>query len=336
MAHLRPYSLKIAPPNKLLKQITSEFGDGQPASYLEIPTDSTSNLLLDSNFTLESWIYIPTDKDSLKNIEIISNHGTSGGFEFNVLGDELALFILSLDYGVIQINHGAKVPFDEWVHVAVSFGLNSTRNVLDVDFYINGTVAGTPPPTKFKGELRFENKNEILAIGGDPYHFYTFREVNLDEVRIWNYKKSDSQISAGYKACLTGQEAGLMAHYTFENINANGDVMDQTSNGNNGTIRFYDDTRKEGGAYACKQKANRISENKIQRVNIYPNPTSGFLTIKTDKSFNQINVLDITGKTVRTFTQPNKQLDVTNLPRGIYILQINHDTHTSSARFIKK
>lgn len=60
---------------------------------------------------------------------------------------------------------------------------------------------------------------------------------------------------------------------------------------------------------------------------IYPNPTIGQLNISTNLSGNYlINLLDISGKTVFT-RQDNfgtSQIDVSQLPKGMYILKISH------------
>ena len=61
----------------------------------------------------------------------------------------------------------------------------------------------------------------------------------------------------------------------------------------------------------------RLQEMKIQ---IFPNPASNLITVKT--KLPQINISDITGKTIRTFEVNNgeKILDISSIENGIYFI----------------
>jgi TRAP-type uncharacterized transport system substrate-binding protein len=60
----------------------------------------------------------------------------------------------------------------------------------------------------------------------------------------------------------------------------------------------------------------------ISEVQIYPNPTSNQLTIATDLAINEIKLIDITGKTIRSIKQDTKVINVADLPSGIYFIQL--------------
>ncbi|HLW30297.1 MAG TPA: T9SS type A sorting domain-containing protein [Brumimicrobium sp.] len=72
--------------------------------------------------------------------------------------------------------------------------------------------------------------------------------------------------------------------------------------------------------YLNNQIAN-IKKNTIE-VAIYPNPTSGFVTLKSIEQIETINVYSIDGKTIQTKSPNSKEinLDLTHLPSGIYTL----------------
>ena len=53
---------------------------------------------------------------------------------------------------------------------------------------------------------------------------------------------------------------------------------------------------------------------------IYPNPTEGDVTIDNDIPFSQIIVMDVLGKIVKTIDNPNNNIDLNALPKGIYQL----------------
>jgi hypothetical protein len=70
-------------------------------------------------------------------------------------------------------------------------------------------------------------------------------------------------------------------------------------------------------------------------VSIYPNPSSGMVTInsKTD-FFNEIKVIDVLGRTVFTSTQVTKQLmiDISYLLPGTYIVKFTSSAGNSGSK----
>lgn len=57
----------------------------------------------------------------------------------------------------------------------------------------------------------------------------------LDEFRIWNFAKSQAQISAQMNTEISGNEIGLLVYYKFDENNLSCDVKDCTSAENHGT-----------------------------------------------------------------------------------------------------
>ena len=69
---------------------------------------------------------------------------------------------------------------------------------------------------------------------------------------------------------------------------------------------------------------------------IYPNPTSSILNIKTRRTIGNISIYDLSGRKIKTNTSNENKVDVTNLPSGIYIIQLTFDNgNEDSLRFIK-
>jgi len=69
--------------------------------------------------------------------------------------------------------------------------------------------------------------------------------------------------------------------------------------------------------------------------NVFPNPTHHFITLTYDKPFTQVEVLDVTGKMIKTFSHTTNQLSVADLPSGLYTLQIIGDDEVAYSKFIK-
>jgi hypothetical protein len=71
---------------------------------------------------------------------------------------------------------------------------------------------------------------------------------------------------------------------------------------------------------------------KLNKFNIYPNPTSSLLNIVGETEINVLEVFDINGKSVIT-KKNSKSVDVQTLPIGIYYLKLNN---AETIKFIKK
>jgi hypothetical protein len=74
----------------------------------------------------------------------------------------------------------------------------------------------------------------------------------------------------------------------------------------------------------------------ISEVQIYPNPTSHQLTIATDLAINEISIIDITGKTVKTIKENTNTINVADLPTGIYFIQFITDEKTITKKLVKQ
>ncbi len=70
-------------------------------------------------------------------------------------------------------------------------------------------------------------------------------------------------------------------------------------------------------------------------VSIYPNPTSDFINWKSSVKINSVEVLDVTGKVLKTNLKDNK-IDVSDLVKGNYILKIKTEIGSESKKFLKK
>ncbi len=71
---------------------------------------------------------------------------------------------------------------------------------------------------------------------------------------------------------------------------------------------------------------------------VYPSPTSTFLNVEANEVVNQVEIIDLTGRTVllSTFEDANQlRLDVSSLSIGTYFVSIVSDEATKLVRFVK-
>jgi hypothetical protein len=106
-----------------------------------------------------------------------------------------------------------------WQHVAGVF------DGADIRIYRNGTLVGTlahPGTGNGTSEVRL----------GAWIGFYLGL---MDEVRVWNVARSESELQASMGSILTGSETGLLAYWRFEGVSGQA-LLDSTANANHGTL----------------------------------------------------------------------------------------------------
>ena len=91
---------------------------------------------------------------------------------------------------------------------------------------------------------------------------------------------------------------------------------------------------KDGGALVALPETvpTNTLNNIEQNISIYPNPTKGIVTI--DATIENYQIIDLVGNVVKTGT--SQVVDVTGLPTGIYVIQVNGVDFSSKAQLIKE
>jgi len=81
-----------------------------------------------------------------------------------------------------------------------------------------------------------------------------------------------------------------------------------------------------------------VTVNDIETVlsfNLYPNPVNNVLNIKMDSDLSQVVIYNLQGQKVKEST--TKQVNVSNLSRGIYLVKIEDENgNIATKKFIKK
>ena len=96
-----------------------------------------------------------------------------------------------------------------------------------------------------------------------------------------------------------------------------------------------DASGKTGSAViTISNQSTGINEIPNSVISIYPNPTSSQLTIATLENIEFI--LDITAKIITIAIPTNNTIDVSNLVKGIYFLQVQTEKGLFNSTFIKE
>jgi Leucine-rich repeat (LRR) protein len=85
------------------------------------------------------------------------------------------------------------------------------------------------------------------------------------------------------------------------------------------------------------QTTTGINELTAANLSIYPNPTSSEITFSNIQSkIESIAIINIRGKAIKTVIPTNNIIDVSDLTKGIYFLQIQTENEIINSKFIKK
>jgi len=109
------------------------------------------------------------------------------------------------------------------------------------------------------------------------------------------------------------------------------------TDGCNGIEGWYVD---EIYVYNCATLAVEDAQ-KQNGIQVYPNPTSGFVTIQNSKNSNlkDVEIYNVAGQLIQRFNvnnAKNASLDMSQLLNGTYILKVNSETESNSVKVIKK
>jgi hypothetical protein len=136
--------------------------------------------------------------------------------------------------------YGSTTPpasVDNWIHIAATYdSVEGTANI-----YLNGTPflttntdAGGSP---ISGLIRDSSEDLILgAVLANAYRQAEFTFGLMDEVRIWNYARTSSQITNDFNILISPEENGLIGYYNFDEDLGSQYVNDLSSYGNNGFL----------------------------------------------------------------------------------------------------
>jgi hypothetical protein len=78
-----------------------------------------------------------------------------------------------------------------------------------------------------------------------------------------------------------------------------------------------------------------ISESELD-FRIYPNPVTSYLQFESSSQIDRLIIKSIDGKVVKNIQNPNSQIDVIDLPNGLYLIQVKSESATKTLKFVKQ
>ena len=107
---------------------------------------------------------------------------------------------------------------------------------------------------------------------------------------------------------------------------------------------YYDNLKSEDVPFNLATSSEpceaALSTNNLTKPNlkIYPNPALDILNIESDVNKNIIRIFDLMGNLVESYDVKDKSIsiNVNQLPKGIYIVEIENEKGKTNSKFIKK
>lgn len=196
-----------------------ESGSSQ---YVSIADASQTGLDITGDLTVEQWIRFETLQDCF----FANKWGTAGnlGWVLNYIHSTTSLsFTVSSNGSTSTTKSVTWAPVvNYWYHVVAVYDASAG----EVDFYVNGQQQGT---TQTGLPTSINNNNQPFVIGINYNGGSGNNEFDglIDEVRIWNTERTQSDIQDNMYVEISGSSSGLQGYWKFNN-----DYTDETSNNN--------------------------------------------------------------------------------------------------------
>lgn len=189
-------------------------------------------------------------------------------------------------------------------------------------------------------EIDFYNKSgttyDIVAVFGISYQTGAIRYGNMSTSQFVN-SGVNATADTWYNLKIIIDKVGNTIEYQI-----NGNSVGTSPLGANKDVNLIDFTFDD---YSTGFNVDNIimsdltlstDETKVRAVvSVYPNPTPDFINILTDDKVNGVQIFDASGKVV-VKSNGDKKIDVRNLHKGNYIINIETSKSKISKKFIKK
>ncbi|MDX2130370.1 MAG: LamG-like jellyroll fold domain-containing protein [Chloroherpetonaceae bacterium] len=240
----------------------------------------------------------------------------------------------------VDTNTQPIANLNEWYHVAATFESGTAR------LYVNGNLLTTQTGLP---AIRTDYAGQVQIGRGFEGYF----NGKIDEVRIWNKARSQSDIQSTAQSILRGNDAGLVAYYTFNENTLNGQGR-QVLNRSTSVSTRHDATSLNGLSFGTELTpiflpptqplSIQLKDTKRQNFFLsqnYPNPFNPATTIQYQLPFGgevKLVVYDMLGREVQTLVNTRQnagsyqaRFNASNVSSGVYFYKLEARSADSRA-----
>ncbi len=185
-----------------------------------------------SALTVEAWINANEWAGSIWGACIISKQGTDPdkGYGFTVGENGRIEFNHSIEEGWTAVQTGQILGLNTWYHIA------GVYNGTEMKLYVNGIEQAS---VGVQGDAT-PGEGVVMNFGDNPTWPGRFFNGKMDELRIWDIARTESEIQQHMSEELTGNEPGLVGYWNM-NEGTGTTIADGSGNGNSGTLLNMDE-----------------------------------------------------------------------------------------------
>jgi hypothetical protein len=179
--------------------------------------------------TLSTWVKFDALPVGENAVPVSKGSGNTYEYNITVWTDAQVSFCLWRPTGSsYAVAKGGTITTGQWHNITSTYMQGQYIKVyLDGDL-VNQSSSFNPPIGSGNSGFYFGK------IGGNPETHSWFNGV-LDDVSIWNYAMTDTQVQQLFSTTLIGSESGLAAYWNF-NEGSGQTLTDITGHGNNGIL----------------------------------------------------------------------------------------------------
>ncbi len=203
---------------------------GVDDSVVTVPDSSSLDLIGD--FTIEAWVLVKSPQTQNVNDSGIVFKATSAytptssyAMDIDNSDNRLAFYIGDQVSGYQFVKSATSLLTAQWIHVAC------VRSATQLEVFVNGISDGVAPRTLDQqpntAPLRF---GSYPTVGGDNSFTGT-----IDEVRIWNVARTQTEIQTSMTQCLPNSTPGLVGYWHMDEQTGQ-DVFDSSPFANHGVL----------------------------------------------------------------------------------------------------
>lgn len=270
-----------------------------------------------NNLTSYSFV---SDKDNNTNSALVFDgmslgHGSYTGI--NGLNDSAFTLSLWYNHKYLPFNNGTKsflsAQNQSSGNYYFSFEGYSLTDSAIISFYMYKTGFTT---------------YDALAIKTDTnWNLFTCVFKSDDTLRMYLNDQLMAKKSLGFSGKLDYIADKLNFNNSTTQYNNLGSYYDE--------VRLYNRVLNLNEIQQIYNNSTYVNQFEKSTLSIYPNPAQSIFTIDTDKPIEQIKIYNYSGALIKSILSPNKTINIENLDKGIYILEVQTGGIVSKQKLIK-
>ena len=235
MASMLVVTVRNAPPSTTPRYIELNGGNDH-VQVADADSLSFGNGTADRPLTIETW-FRPDTMTGKQNLVSKWWEGSVREYRLYAVPGAIRLDLRDGSAGVTvsAITNNQAALAGGWHHLAVTYdGRGGATAANGITFYIDGVAVPTSERNNSAAYVAMENWTAPLELGCEIAGFQPFNG-GLDEVRLWNVVRTQSEVQAAMLVDLTGTEPGLAAYWRF-NEGTGTTVADDSPNNHTATL----------------------------------------------------------------------------------------------------